>query len=330
MIGLLTFDADFFISVLLIATVFDFLIGEPPASVHPVVWIGKFIHAIDKTAPKKSRKLYGIFLATTCILFASAIGYFVTLLAAVPSIPETITILVSAYFLKSTFAIRSLISPGQDIYNDLIKNQLEDVRSKLKIFVSRDPYKLNKNQMSSAVVESTSENFTDGIISPIFYYSILGPFGLVAAYAYKAVNTLDSMVGYKNETYQELGYVSAKLDDILNWVPARFSVLFIALAALIVNIFAEKKLSIIDSLKCAYYEGRSTPSPNSGYPMAAVAGALRIRLEKPGSYILGDKYPEPEPVDIKRVSQIIISAAIISIIIFSLIIYGIMNLTGYI
>ncbi|ADI73132.1 cobalamin biosynthesis protein CobD [Methanohalobium evestigatum Z-7303] len=330
MIGFLTPDAEFFISVLIIATVFDLLVGEPPASIHPVVWIGKFIAFMDKSSPDKSRKLYGIFLAAICIVFASAIGYIITLFTAASYIPETVAILISAYFLKSTFAIRSLITPGQDIYNDLIQNRLDDVRSKLKIFVSRDPSELNSSQMSSAVIESTSENFTDGILSPIFYYSILGPFGLVAVYAYKAVNTLDSMIGYKNDAYKELGYVSAKLDDILNWIPARISVVFIALSAFVVNIFVEKKLSIIDSLKCAYYEGGLTSSPNSGYPMAAVSGALRVKLEKPDTYTLGDSFPGPEPSDIKRVSQIIISAAIISIIIFSLIIYGIMNLIGYI
>ena len=316
-------DAGDLASILLLAAVFDILIGEPPAALHPVVWIGKVVGILKKVAPASHRKAYGVFLAVTTIVFASAIGYLALAISMHPAVPQTLGYLIAAYFLKSTFAIRSLLSPAQKIYGDIVKNNLKNARADLPIYVSRDPSKLNTDQMSSAVIESMAENFVDGILSPIFYYILLGPFGLVGAYAYKAVNTLDSMVGYKDDVHFELGYFSAKLDDVLNWVPARISVIFIAIAALIVNTSADGgRISVFfNSIKSAKIEGRNTPSPNSGYPIAAASGALGIRLEKPGTYVLGDELNQPKPKDIKRASQLIGTAAVLSIAIFTITIH---------
>ncbi|MBN2488169.1 MAG: cobalamin biosynthesis protein [Methanosarcinaceae archaeon] len=316
--------ADHLVSVLLLAFAFDILIGEPPEVIHPVVWIGKLIGMLKRSAPSSHRRVYGTFMALVCILFASLLGYSVLVITNIDTIPETFRLLLAAYFLKSTFAVRSLLAPAQQISNDLIQNRLKEVRERLPIYVSRDPSKLKKEQMSSAVIESVAENFVDGVLSPIFYYSLLGPFGLVGAYAYKAVNTLDSMVGYKDEIHLELGYFSARSDDVLNWIPGRISVLFIAAASVIMGIIAGKngkKVSCAGALKCAIKDGANTPSPNSGYPMAAVSGALGIRLEKPNTYVLGVKYPQPKPTDIKRASNLIRTAAFLSIAVFSAVIY---------
>lgn len=321
-------DAVDLVSILLLAVAFDLFIGEPPAALHPVVWIGKVIGAIKKVAPASHRKAYGVFLATATIVFASAIGYLALVISMHPAIPQTFGYLIAAYFLKSTFAIRSLLLPAQKIYDDIVKNNLKSARADLLIYVSRDPSKLNANQVSSAVIESTAENFVDGILSPIFYYILLGPFGLVGAYAYKAVNTLDSMVGYKDDVHFELGYFSAKLDDVLNWVPARISVLFIATATLFAGISADgsRMGSFVHSIKSAKLEGRNTPSPNSGYPMAAASGALGVRLEKPKTYVLGDELNQPKPKDIKRASQLIGTAAVLSIAIFTITIHIFTNI----
>ena len=315
---------DFLISVLLLAFAFDILIGEPPETIHPVVWIGKLIGILKKSAPSSHRRLYGTFMALVCILFASIMGYTVLIIMNSDIIPETFQLLLAAYFLKSTFAVRSLLTPAQQISDDLAQNRLKEVRERLPIYVSRDPSKLKKEQMSSAVIESVAENFVDGVLSPIFYYSLLGPYGLVGAYAYKAVNTLDSMVGYKDEIHLELGYFSAKLDDVLNWIPGRISVLFISVTSMIIGIIPHKngkKMSFSSALKGALKDGANTPSPNSGYPMAAVSGALGIRLEKPNTYVLGNEYPQPKPTDIKRASNLIRTAAFLSIAVFSVIIY---------
>ncbi|AAM31755.1 MULTISPECIES: cobalamin biosynthesis protein [Methanosarcina] len=311
-------DSGHLALVLLLAAVIDIVFGEPPAAVHPVVWIGKLISFLKNAAPKNHRKLYGTAMALFCVLFASLLGYSVLYIAALPGIPGFLALLIEAYFLKATFAINCLLSPAREIYKHLEENRLEKVRELLPIYVSRNTSKLTKNQMSSAVVESVSENYVDGILSPIFYYAVFGEYGLVAAYAFKAISTLDSMVGYKTEPYKELGYFSAKSDDVLNWIPARISVIFILAAAFTVSLFPKKgrKINPFDSVKTALKDGMKTPSPNSGYPMAATAGALGVKLEKPNTYVLGASYPPTEIKDIKRVSQLIAIASGFSLVAF--------------
>ncbi|AKB27552.1 Adenosylcobinamide-phosphate synthase [Methanosarcina siciliae T4/M] len=311
-------DSGHLALVLLLAACIDVVFGEPPAAVHPVVWIGKLINFLKNAAPKTHRKLYGTAMALCCVFFASLLGYSVLYITALPGIPGFLALLIEAYFLKATFAINCLLSPARQIYKHLEENQLEKVRELLPIYVSRNTSKLTKNQMSSAVVESVSENYVDGILSPIFYYALFGELGLVAAYAFKAISTLDSMVGYKTKPYRELGYFSAKSDDVLNWIPARISVIFILVAAVTVSLFSGKgrKINPFDSVKTALEDGMKTPSPNSGYPMAATAGALGIKLEKPDTYVLGASYPQTEVKDIKRVSQLIAIASGFSLVAF--------------
>lgn len=315
-------DSGHLALVLLLAAGIDIFLGEPPAAVHPVVWIGKLINILKDAAPQTHRKLYGTAMTLCCVFFAALLGYSVLYIAALPWIPRVFALLLEAYFLKATFAINCLLSPAREIYRHLEADRLENVRELLPIYVSRNPSKLNTTQMSSAVVESVSENYVDGILSPIFYYALFGEFGLVAAYAFKAVNTLDSMVGYKTEPYRELGYFSAKLDDVLNWIPARVSVIFILAAAFTVALVPKKqgKINPLNSLKSALKDGMKTPSPNSGYPMAATAGALGVKLEKPDNYILGALYPPTEVKDIKRVSQLIAVASGFSLAAFAAVI----------
>lgn len=298
--------------VLLLAAAIDIIFGEPPAAVHPVVWIGKLINVFKNAAPKTHRKIYGVAMALCCVFFAALLGYTVLYISSLPGIPSVFGLFIEAYFLKATFAINCLLSPAKEIYGHLEANRLDKVRDLLPTYVSRNTSKLTTTQMSSAVIESVSENYVDGILSPIFYYALFGKFGLIAAYVFKAISTLDSMVGYKTEPYRELGYFSAKCDDILNWIPARISVIFILAAAFTVSLLPKKrkgKFSPLNSIKSAIEDGMKTPSPNSGYPMSATAGALGVKLEKPDNYILGALYPPTEIKDIKRVSQLITVAS---------------------
>ncbi len=315
-------DSGHLALVLLLAAGIDIIFGEPPAAVHPVVWIGKLINLLKNAAPKTHRKFYGVIMALCCVFFAALLGYSVLYIAALPGIPGILALFIEAYFLKATFAINCLLSPAREIYKHLEENRLEKVRELLPIYVSRNTSKLTKTQMSSAVIESVSENYVDGILSPIFYYALFGEFGLVAAYVFKAISTLDSMVGYKTEPYKELGYFSAKSDDVLNWIPARISVIFILAAALIVALLPKKqgKINPFNSIRSAMEDGMKTPSPNSGYPMAATAGALGVKLEKPNTYVLGASYPPTEIKDIKRVSQLIAIASGFSLAAFTAVI----------
>ena len=275
------------LAVFLLAAAFDILLGEMPARVHPVVWIGKLIAALRARA--KPNRASGIALAIVVIVVTVLSGHLAVKAAGfVPLLP----LLVSAYLFKSTFAIRSLLQVSRDI-GLMIDRDMEEAKSMLPALVGRDTSTLTKSQASSAVIESLSENYVDGILSPIFYYLIFAPFGLglEAALAFKAISTMDSMIGYKTRGLKEIGFAGAKLDDLANYIPARLSIIFIALA---------RPARASAALRAALRYHCATPSPNSGWPMATLAGALNIRLEKPGYYVLVEEGMEPETSDVPR------------------------------
>jgi adenosylcobinamide-phosphate synthase len=206
-----------------------------------------------------------------------------------------IKLIIAAFFLKSTFSIRMLTVSALRIRKDLEGGNIKKVRSDLKTFVGRDTSKLNESQSASSVIESLAESFVDGILAPLFYFLL---FGLPGALVYRMINTLDSMVGYRKEPFKELGYASARLDDISNWVPARLSLLLILMA----SIFFGKPLGAV---RTCIRDHDKTASPNSGWSMAAVAGALGVRLEKVGYHVLGEMYDDPQPFHISRAAGIV-------------------------
>ncbi len=324
MIEMLIPDTYHLILVLLLAAVYDLVAGEPPTPLHPVVWIGNFIAFLKKRAPASHRKAYGVFLGLSTILFASSIAFIVLLVANLSFMPAPAGLLIEAYFLKSTFAIKRLMEASDEVYSDLAGGDLPGARKHLSMYVSRDTSSLNESQVCSSIIETCSENFVDGILSPLFFYLLLGPFGLIGAYIFKAVSTLDSMVGYMDEKHRDIGYFSANFDDILNWVPARVCVILVTISSFLLDLVASgrgKKLDHGGAIRCATSDCRATASPNSGYPMASVAGVLHVRLEKPRTYIIGKDFPWPVTEDIKKASQVILIASILSVLLFSLLIY---------
>jgi adenosylcobinamide-phosphate synthase len=275
------------LAVFLLAIAFDILLGEPPAKVHPVVWIGKMIAFLRARA--RPSKASGIALAMIVIIATILSGHIAVKASGfVPLLP----LLVSAYLFKSTFAIRCLLQVSRDI-GQMIDRDMEEAKSMLPALVGRDTTSLSKSQASSAVIESLSENYVDAVLSPIFYYLVFAPlgYGLEAALAFKAISTMDSMIGYKTKGLKELGFAGAKLDDLANYIPARLSIILIALA---------RPASASAALCAALRDHSRTPSPNSGWPMAALAGALHIRLEKPGYYVLEEDGNEPDTSDVPR------------------------------
>lgn len=310
-------DASELVIVLLLAYALDLVFCEPPAAIHPVVWMGRLIAFFKKNVPKTNRKLYGIFMGLVTILFGALIAYVVLYFMGIESIPSPLRYLVAAYFLKATFAIRCLYGAADEVRTELDAGRLDGARQKLSMYVSRDTSKLDESHVSSAIIETTSENYVDGILSPLLFYACFGPFGLIAAYVFKATSTLDSMVGYTDERHRDMGWFSAKLDDVLNWLPARISVFFLSAATLVVGLFY-RKVKVPDfksAFKSGFGDGLKTPSPNSGYPMASIAGALRIKLEKPNTYVLGDGFTYPKSDDIKLTSWIILIASLFAIIV---------------
>ncbi|MEA1944762.1 MAG: cobalamin biosynthesis protein [Euryarchaeota archaeon] len=291
---------DFHVQVLVLAIMIDLVFGEMPRTIHPVVWLGALIRQTSGICERVRWKyISGLMLALICVSCAAVVGILLTCITAYLPI---IGLFMMAYFLKSTFSIRSLFSSSNLIYKDLSANDLESARKDLISLVSRDTKTLDSHQVASAAIESTAENFVDSILSPILYYAL---FGISGALVYKAVNTLDSMVGYKNERFSKIGFVSAKLDDIVNWIPARLSVILI--------FFASIPYSPASALKTCIRDHALPQSPNSGFPMALIAGALSCRLEKPGKYVLGREYPDPAPQQILQANRIIMLASFLLI-----------------
>ena len=283
------------LAVFLLAAAFDILIGEPPVRIHPVVWIGRLISSLRSRA--RPSMMQGILLAVIVIAVSVLSAHLLVEGArAFPVLP----LLVGAYLLKSTFAIRCLLETSSSI-GRMVGQDIEEAKKMLPALVGRETGSLSPAQVSSAVIESLSENYVDSILTPIFYYVLLSPLGLglEAAMAFKAISTMDSMIGYKKPGLKELGFAGARLDDLANWIPARMSLILIALA---------RPGGARDAIRGAWKYHRATPSPNSGWPMAAAAGSLKIRLEKPDQYVLLEENPEPGTGDILRATALMQSA----------------------
>jgi adenosylcobinamide-phosphate synthase len=261
------------LAVFLLAAAWDLLLGEPPARVHPVVWIGKLIAYLRDRVPRT--RAGGIGLAIIVIVATVMAGH---LLVGAADIVPVLPLILSAFLLKSTFAMRCLLEVSADI-GRMIEGDMEGAKAMLPALVGRDTASLTPGQASSAVIESLSENYVDSILSPMFYYILFAPWGLglEAALAFKAISTMDSMVGYKTKGLKEIGFAGARADDLANFIPARLSIILIALA---------RPSQAGAALRAALRDHSTTPSPNSGWPMAACAGSLGIRLEKPGYYVL--------------------------------------------
>ncbi|MFZ3135188.1 MAG: cobalamin biosynthesis protein [Methanothrix sp.] len=300
-------------AVFLLAVAFDILIGEPPVRIHPVVWIGRLISFLRARAGPT--KVQGMLLAITVIAVSVLAAH---LLVRAAGVLPVLPLLVGAYLFKSTFAIRCLLVTSSNI-GRMIEQDIEVAKQMLPALVGRDTSSLRPAQASSAVIESLSENYVDSILSPIFYYILFTPLGLglEAAIAFKAISTMDSMIGYKKPGLKELGYAGARLDDLANWIPARLSIILIALA---------RPRGARSAIRAAKKYHGATPSPNSGWPMAAAAGSLGIRLEKPGQYILLEENPDPKTQDISRAIGLMQSAIAITLLaaIISLVLSGLL------
>jgi adenosylcobinamide-phosphate synthase len=287
----MSLEASTGLIIFLLACALDIFAGEPPSQIHPVVWIGNLISFLRRHA--HPTRWSGLVLALLVITTTVASGQLLVWAAGlIPVWSTAAQAIVAAYLLKSTFAIRCLLQTSLDI-GKMIQSDLSQAKSMLPALVGRKTEDLTEEQATSAVIESLSENYVDSILSPIFYFLIFEPlgFGLEAALAFKAISTMDSMLGYKTKGLKELGFVPAKLDDLANYLPARISIILMALAC------PPRARPII---KTALQYHKATPSPNSGWPMSAIAAALNIRLEKPGYYVLLEDGKRPKTSDVQR------------------------------
>ena len=275
------------------ALLLDAVLGEPPVSIHPTVLMGLVISAFEKRALRiespRSRRLAGIVLA---VIVPSLV--FVTTRKILGVVPCKRRWMIGTALLSTTLSMRGLGGAAGDVEHALREGRLEGARTRLGHFVGRDTEDLSESEICRAAVESVAENTSDGVVAPMLYGVL---FGAPGALAYKAVNTLDSMVGYRQPPYEDLGWASARLDDLANLAPSRLTMLSTA------AISGRPLRTLLSALRY----GPLTASPNAGMAEAAFAGALGVKLGGANMYggvlregpILGDgRLPTPE--DIRR------------------------------
>ncbi len=266
--------------IFILAILIDWVWGDPRSSLHPVVGMGKAIGWLDYRLQAYCRKKHwdqakkkwkvrclGGLLPFIVVGSVWSIAYF--LVREAGQIHMALGILCESVLLWLAIAPRGLAESGEAIYGALVNKDIEQARHHLSMVVGRDTNQLKKEEIVRGGVETIAENIVDAIISPMFYAAIGGA---PLALAYRAVNTLDSMVGYKNKTYLHLGWASARLDDLANWLPARTMVPFMLLALGLL------RSSPKEAWKTLRRDARKHPSPNSGIPESLMAGGLQIQL----------------------------------------------------
>lgn len=262
-------DIGFYV---LLAFLLDLLVGDPAWIPHPVVLIGKVIEKLERLLrlvyqSPAALKITGILTAMTIV--GASWGLTFLLVRWVFSINYWAGAVLSIWLISTTIAARGLSEAAGEIYILLQNGNLAEARRKVGMIVGRDTGQMEPGAVIRASVETVAENIVDGVVAPLFY-AFIG--GAPLAMAYRAVNTLDSMLGYKNERYIDFGMASARLDDIANYIPARLTGLFLLAAAWILRMSAK------GALQAVLRDAPGHPSPNSGIPEAAVAGALGVRL----------------------------------------------------
>jgi adenosylcobinamide-phosphate synthase len=253
----------------MVAVALDLLLGDPRWLPHPVVGIGTLISALEKILRRRFRneRLGGVLLLISVVGATGLLAFL--LLKGAYAVSSNLGDALAAVLAWTCLAARSLHRESSLVADRLVAGDLEGARHYLSRIVGRDTDDLDEAEIWRALVETVAENTSDGIIAPLFYLMFGGP---VLGLAYKAVNTLDSMVGYKNEPYLDFGWASARFDDLANWLPARLTGFLMAVAAPVVGLNAGKAFTIMAR------DGGNHSSPNSGIPEAATAGALGVRL----------------------------------------------------
>ena len=287
-------------AALALAALLDVAFGEPPAAEHPVVWMGRYISWAERLSlrPCKPQTQFRAGLLTLIGGVAgSAVGSMLAM-RGLRRAPWPLQLLAHAALLKCTFSLRALLTHARAVEH---APDFAAARKAVQLLVSRDTSGLDAAHVASAAIESLAESTVDSILAPLFWYAL---FGLPGAMAYRFVNTADAMVGYRGK-YEYFGKPAARLDDALNWLPARLSAPLLTAAAALTGFDA----------RCAWQTARAqhtrTASPNAGWPMAAAAGALGVWLEKPDLYRLGTGREPSEP-DIIRARRLVSAAAALS------------------
>lgn len=281
-----------FVLSVVLAMGLDLALGDPKNRYHPTVWIGTLIGKFTilvRSNNQVSEKLGGLILVVSVATLVAVLVFYIDQTLAylnhldLIEVSKVLVLITSVFviglLLKTTIAVKGMQRHASQIMDSLSRNDLDDARAKLSMIVKRNTKNLDKQHVISATLESISENTVDGITGPLFYFAF---FGLVGAFVYRTINTIDSMIGYKTDLFRNLGWFGANCDKVLNFVPSRLTSLIMILASIIVGCNWKHSLEVMKR------DGPKTESPNAGYPMATMAGALGVKFEKLDHYVLGD------------------------------------------
>jgi len=292
-------------ATVLLAGVIDVAFGEPPNALHPVVWIGRLVTALERRGPRgrpRAELAYGalIVAVTTGVCAAAGLAIVIVLVR----LPWWLALPLGAVALKVTFSLRGLVAAGRHVQRAL-GTDTDAAREGLRALVSRHR-DLEPPQIVSAAIESLAENLTDSVVAPLLFFALLG---LPGALAYRAVNTMDAMIGYHGE-YEYLGKVAARADDVANFIPAR-------LTGLLLTALAATRGTGAAAWTALRRQRRLSTSPNKLWTIAPMAGALDVQLEKPGAYVVGLSKRLPTGRTIGEAAAIVWQAGAVSILLSS-------------
>lgn len=287
--------------VVAIAVALDGLFGDPRDRLHPVAWLGGAIDRVMRLAPKHAprRELaFGALVALGFTLFVIGIG--VALERGLAHAPTWVAIAIGAVVLDLVIALRGLVGAARTLVDTLAREDLDGARDRLAALCSRDARALDERALLTGAVASVAENANDAVVAPLFYYAL---FGLPGALAFRAINTLDAMLGYRDHR-EHVGKAAARLDDVAAFVPARLTACALLVGGALLGEDVRRGVATWAR------DARNTPSPNGGRPMATLAGLLGVVIDKPGVYVLG---AEGRPIvrgDVHRANRVVIAGAL--------------------
>ncbi|WP_035143068.1 adenosylcobinamide-phosphate synthase CbiB [Schnuerera ultunensis] len=307
---------------ILIAVILDLIIGDPYSFPHPVKLMGRLISLEEKLVRKihwrrqgriSNLKIGGLLIVIINIIIAFTIPY---LLLKTIEEYKVLHSIINIYLIYTCIAARSLDKEAMKVYYGLDKG-IEEARFKLSYIVGRDTKNLSEEEIIRAAIETVGENTADGVIAPLFYIMLLGAPG---GFMYKMVNTMDSMLGYKNEKYMELGFFPAKVDDVYNYIPARLTGVLICLSSIF-------RFNVKNGFRIMIRDRNNHKSPNAAYPEGAVAGLLNIQLGGNSYYFgkivekptIGDRIRNIQRQDIKKTIEIMYRTEVLLLVIYGLI-----------
>lgn len=314
------------ILIVISAVILDLLVGDPKNKFHPTSWIGsliaKLVPIIQNKSPRRE-KFGGIILVIFLTTLVTTLLVFLEVAIqniAFDFIGIIVSVIVGVILLKTTIAIRGMEKHAMAVMESIERNDLDAARNNLSMIVKRNTKNLDKNHVLSGTLESISENTVDGVTGPLFYFAF---FGIPGAFIYRIINTIDSMIGYKTSIFTNVGWFGANCDKILNYLPSRITSLMMVIGAMILGNDWRKSYKIMKR------DGKNTESPNAGYPMAALAGALGTRFEKIDHYSVGEGSIELTKSHLRSAIALMKVTSILFCIIFTIPIIIVLSYLGW-